>query len=188
MTGGNKESRGRRGPCDRGTPPNKLKASYRIMCVEEEVKTHTRRVEAGELVRYSQVCPGCRAEERSFRLHDRRRRRFRVVIEGMVKVLPSWILRWWCTRCGKRFTDYPPFRLAAQAVCEAGGVGDVEGLSGHGRFVSQSGVGRFPMAVAASPPGPHSGGSGNSIARVGSRRCFANHAAIAANHTNVAKR
>ncbi len=44
------------------------------MDLQEEVKTHTRKVEAGEQVRYGQACPGCgTAEKKFFRLHDRRR-------------------------------------------------------------------------------------------------------------------
>ena len=109
------------------------------MCLEQEIKTHTRRVEAGERLCYSEACPHCGCEVKEvkepFRLHDRRRRMFRVVVEGLVKALPSWILRWCCPRCGKRFTDYPPFCFAPQAVCEAGGAGDIEGLFGHRRYV-----------------------------------------------------
>jgi transposase-like protein len=82
---------------------------------EQEVKTHTDRVEAGKLLRYSKQCPCCASKE-EFRLHDRRRRTFRLVNGRLILVLFSWILRWRCAACGKRFTDYPPFRLAAQAV------------------------------------------------------------------------
>ncbi len=75
-----------------------------IMDFEEEVKTHTRRVEAGERVRYGQACPGCGAvREEFFRIHDCRRRKFRLVVEWYIQVALSWILRWRCLRCGKRF-------------------------------------------------------------------------------------
>ena len=84
------------------------------MDFEEEVKSHTRRVESGERVRYGQACPGCgTAEKKSFRLHDCRRRKFRLVLGRYIQVALSWILRWHCLRCGKRFSDYPPFRRAA---------------------------------------------------------------------------
>jgi len=93
------------------------------MDIKEEVKTHTRRVEAGERVRYG-ACPRCGAvEEESFRLHDCRRRKFRLVIGRYIQMELSWILRWRCLRCGKRFTDYPPFRLAMQAVHQEARVG-----------------------------------------------------------------
>ena len=76
------------------------------MDIEEEVKSHTRRVEAGEPVRYG-ACPDCGAvDQQDFRLHDCRRRKFRLVLGGWIQVALSWILRWRCLRCGKRFTDY----------------------------------------------------------------------------------
>ena len=92
------------------------------MDLQEEVKTYTRKVEAGEQVRYGQACPACGSTDKeSFRLYDRRRRKFRLVVERCIHVALSWILRWRCLRCGKRFTDYPPFRLAAQAVYQGAG-------------------------------------------------------------------
>lgn len=82
------------------------------MDLQEEVKTHTRRVEAGERVRYGHACPQCGAsEEKCFGLHDCRRRKFRLVIGQCIEVALSWLLRWRCLRCGKRFTDYPRFAL-----------------------------------------------------------------------------
>jgi rubredoxin len=94
------------------------------MDLEEEVKTHTRRVEGGEGVRYGQACPHCgAAKEEFFRVHDCRRRKFRLVLGRCIYVALSWILRWRCLRCGKRFTDYPPFRLAAEAIHQTAGAG-----------------------------------------------------------------
>ena len=101
------------------------------MDFEEEVKAHTWKVEAGERVRYGRACPGCgAAEEKFFRVHDCRRRKFRLVVERYIHVALSWILRWRCLRCGKRFTDYPPFCLAAEAVYEAAGAGEGGRVSG----------------------------------------------------------
>lgn len=49
------------------------------MEVQEEVKIHTPKAEAGERVRYAQACPGCgTVEKRFFRMHDCRRRKFRL--------------------------------------------------------------------------------------------------------------
>lgn len=109
-----------------------------MMDVQEEVKTHTRRVKAGERVRYAQACPHCgAAEDEGFRLHDCRERKFRLVLGRCILLAISWILRWRCLRCGKRFTDYPPFRLAAQAVCQTTGPGEGKGVSGHGALLCQ---------------------------------------------------
>ena len=107
-----------------------------MMNLQQEVKTHTRRVEAGERVRYCQACPDCGAVEGPFRLHDCRRRKFRLVLGRCIDVALSWILRWRCLRCGKRFTDYPPFRLAAQAVCQAAGAGEGQRVSGDRSLLS----------------------------------------------------
>jgi len=106
------------------------------MDAQEEVKVHTRKVETGERVRSCQACPGCGAVEGdSFRWHDCRRRKFRLVVERYIQVVLSWILRWRCLRCGKRFADYPPFRLAAEAVCQAAGAGEGQRVPGKRSLV-----------------------------------------------------
>ena len=106
------------------------------MDLAEEVKTHTRRVEGGERVRYGQACPHCgAAKEEFFRMHDCRRRKFRLVLGRSIQVALSWILRWRCLSCGKRFTDYPPFRLAAATVHQAAGAGENRRVSGDGPFL-----------------------------------------------------
>jgi transposase len=102
------------------------------MDLQEEVKTHTQRVEGGERVRYGQACPHCgAAKEEFFRVHDCRRRKFRLVFERYIQVALSWILRWRCLRCGKRFTDYPPFRLATEAIRQTAGAGKGQGVPGN---------------------------------------------------------
>jgi hypothetical protein len=87
------------------------------MTTEEEIKDHTRKLEAGEHTCYCQACPYCGVEpEQAFSVHECRRRTFRLLIEHYVRVYRSWILRLKCPHCKRRFTDYPPFRLAVQAV------------------------------------------------------------------------
>ncbi len=98
----------------RGTPPTKVDVS-RIMCLEEQVKSHTQRVEAGLPVRYCEACPHCTAS-RSLRVHDCRPRTFRLIVEGWVKIFRSGIWRWNCLECGKRFTDYPPLPCRTNAL------------------------------------------------------------------------
>jgi hypothetical protein len=78
------------------------------MSVEDQVKSHTQRVEIGEPVRYGAGCPHCHCHQSdSFRVHDCRARTFRLIVEGYVKLVRSGIWRWVCQSCGKRFTDYP---------------------------------------------------------------------------------
>jgi hypothetical protein len=110
------------------------------MDLAEEVKTHTRRVEAGERVRYGQACPHCgAAEQEFFRMHDCRRRMFRLVLGRCIQVALSWILRWRCLSCGKRFTDYPPFRAAGEAIYQATAAGEGRRVSGDGPFLREDG-------------------------------------------------
>jgi hypothetical protein len=106
--------RGRRADLAIATRPHLKTGVSTIMDLQEEVKAHTHRVESGQRVRYSQACPRCGAFDKNFlRVHDRRRRKFRLVLGQCIQVALSWILRWRCLRCGKRFGDYPPFRVAA---------------------------------------------------------------------------
>lgn len=112
-----------------------------IMCLETEIKSHSQRVESGERPFYGKICPCCGAQG-PYHVRECRRRWFRLVVGGYVKVLRSWILRWKCAACGKRFTDYPPFRLTPQAVREADAGGKVESLSGWRRVLPEVGSAR----------------------------------------------
>jgi hypothetical protein len=113
-----------------------LKHCTGIMSLEEEIKAHTRRVESGERVCFCKACPACAAQA-GFKPHYCRRRTFRVLIDDMVKCLRSWILRWKCPNCGRRFTDYPPFRASAQTLHQADRLRQIQGLLGPGCFVSR---------------------------------------------------
>ncbi len=105
--GSDRESGSQRRP-----PP--IKSTSRIMCMEQEIKAHTRSAERNEKVCYAEVCPHCRWRG-PFHPHDCRRRTFRLVKEQSIQVLRSWILRWRCRNCGKRFTDYPPLLLCPES-------------------------------------------------------------------------
>jgi transposase-like protein len=85
------------------------------MSVEEQVKSHTWRVEAGMPVRYAEGCPYCPNSE-SFHVHDCRARTFRLIVEGYVKIVRSGIWRWLCARCRRRFTDYPRLPCRTNAL------------------------------------------------------------------------
>ena len=49
-----------------------------------------------------------------FRLHEIRRRTFRVLVCAMVHTVVSWITRWKCRRCERTFTWYPAFAMRHQ--------------------------------------------------------------------------
>ena len=84
----------------------------KVSSISEQVKAHSRRIESGQSAPYAQACPRCGHSDRSgsnFSRHDCRRRTFRVVVNGLVEQISSWICRWRCKACGKVFTDYSPF-------------------------------------------------------------------------------
>jgi hypothetical protein len=56
-------------------------------------------------------CPHCQEHPDRFRLHDRRRRTFLVVIARAVYRALSLLSRWKCPLCRRTFTLYPPFAL-----------------------------------------------------------------------------
>ena len=85
------------------------------MSVEEQVKSHTQRVEAGEAVLYGEACPFCPNDD-AFHVHDCRPRTFRLIVEGYVKIVRSGIWRWVCGQCGRRFTDYPRLPCRTNAL------------------------------------------------------------------------
>ena len=85
------------------------------MSVEEQVKSHTQRVEAGLPVLYGEACPHCHHSE-AFHAHDCRPRTFRLIIGGFVRIFRSGIWRWVCGLCGRRFTDYPRLPCRTNAL------------------------------------------------------------------------
>ena len=116
--------------------------------MEQEIKDHTRKIEAGEHICYCQACPHCAVEpERPFRVHQCRRRTFRILVEGCVRVYRSWVLRLKCPHCNRTFTDYPPFRFALQTVRQRDRARQSEGLSGDRQVLPENG------SMAAEVPG-----------------------------------
>lgn len=109
--------------------------------MEKEIKAHTTKLESGDHTPYSNACPHCayRRTEGRFRVHQCRRRFFRAVVEDCVTVFRSWILRLKCPNCGRTFTDYPPFRLAIQAVCQRDDTEQSEDLSRNAFVLPENG-------------------------------------------------
>ncbi|MBI4606029.1 MAG: hypothetical protein HY721_29030 [Planctomycetes bacterium] len=58
-----------------------------------------------------ETCLRCGKGTGELRLHDRRKRTFRWVLERLVKKVVVWLARWKCRLCGATFTLYPPFAL-----------------------------------------------------------------------------
>ena len=105
--------------------------STEIKGQELEIKNHTKKLESGEYVCYCQACPHCVVKpEQPFRVHQCRRRTFRILVERCIRVYRSWVLRLKCPHCKRTFTDYPPFRFAVQTVRQRDRAREDEGLSG----------------------------------------------------------
>ena len=60
---------------------------------------------------YRTVCAAC-GKNAPFAPHQVRARNLRYFVENQVVCVVIWLARWRCRRCGRTFTDYPPFRLA----------------------------------------------------------------------------
>ena len=122
---------------DRGASPHQS-YSFQVMTTEQKINDHTQKLESGEYPRYCQACPRCEAEN-LFRVHQCRRRSFRTITENCVRIFRSWICRLKCPNCKTTFTDYPPFRLEKQAVCQRTGIGPSKGVFGNRQVLSENG-------------------------------------------------
>lgn len=58
-----------------------------------------------------EICPRCQQKPAVFKRHDARQRQFLVVVGRLIVKVISMLVRMKCSRCGKTFTDYPPFAL-----------------------------------------------------------------------------
>jgi hypothetical protein len=77
----------------------------------EEIHTYTRAVASGEVSCDCAVCLRCGRHLPSFRLHDRRKRIFLVIVERLVHEVLSLLPRWKCPLCKQTFTTYPAFAV-----------------------------------------------------------------------------
>ena len=87
-------------------PP--ITSASMVASIAEKVKSHGEKIEQGQATPYAGACPRC-GQNKGFGRHQIRRREFRVIVDGWVRLIPSWICRWKCKACGKTFTDCPPF-------------------------------------------------------------------------------
>jgi len=133
---------------EKGAAPDRLaiaarppsKKHFQVMTTEQEIKDHTRKLEAGEQPCYRQACPHCAVKpEQPFRVHQCRRRTFRLLVERCVRVYRSWVLRLKCPHCKRTFTDYPPFRFTFQTVRQRDLARQSEGVLGDEKIVSENG-------------------------------------------------
>jgi len=80
------------------------------MTIAEQIKEHEQRVTSAISKPYATCCPACECTQ--FHRHEIRKRVFYAKSEnGESFAMQSWLVRWRCSNCGTRFTDYPPFAL-----------------------------------------------------------------------------
>ncbi len=77
----------------------------------EEIHTFTQAVASGTVACDFDTCLQCGRRPESFRLHDRRKRIFLVIIDRLVHEILCFLPRWKCPLCGRTFTTYPAFAL-----------------------------------------------------------------------------
>lgn len=81
------------------------------MDIQEMIANHTNSIVSGNINSPDIACRRCLQRPEFFKLHECRKRQFRITVENVVKVTFSFLLRWQCLLCGATFTDYPPFAV-----------------------------------------------------------------------------
>jgi hypothetical protein len=77
----------------------------------DAIQSYTEAVLKKEIRCDLDACPRCGGISTSFKLHDRRKRTFLVVIERLVHQAFSLLTRWKCCGCRQTFTLYPDFAV-----------------------------------------------------------------------------
>lgn len=81
------------------------------MDIQEMISNHTNSIVKGYFSSPDVACQRCQQKPEAFKLHESRKRQFRMIVENIVKVTVSFLLRWKCIDCGATFTEYPSFAL-----------------------------------------------------------------------------
>lgn len=77
--------------------------------IEEKVKEYNGKIENSEEFYPDSYCPKCKKEPQKFKKHDRRNRKLRVIVEGLIQIMMVIIIRWKCPLCKATFSIYPDF-------------------------------------------------------------------------------
>lgn len=81
------------------------------MDIQEVITNHTNSIIKGHFSSPDIICQCCHQKPKFFKLHESRKRQFRLVVENIVKTTVSFLLRWRCLLCNKTFTEYPSFAV-----------------------------------------------------------------------------
>jgi hypothetical protein len=78
----------------------------------EDIKAHQQKVEKDKITSDNlPPCPRCQVESAFFKVHAYRERRFLIIIAMLIKKVYCSLVRFRCSGCGKKFTDYPDFAI-----------------------------------------------------------------------------
>lgn len=77
----------------------------------EQIKQYSEQVRRSQNPCHLQFCPLCKVTPEHFKRHDKRQRKFLVIVEQFVHVVIGLLTCWKCPGCGTCFTEYPPFAL-----------------------------------------------------------------------------
>ena len=75
------------------------------------IHDHAEAVRAGRVPCGCTICPRCQGIPDGFKIHDRRQRTYRVVIERLVHSVSALVVRWKCGLCHGTFSPCPDFAL-----------------------------------------------------------------------------
>ncbi len=75
------------------------------------IHDHSEAVRAGRVACEVTICPRCQGVPDAFKIHDRRQRTYRVVIEQLVHCVSALVVRWKCGLCRQTFSPCPDFAL-----------------------------------------------------------------------------
>ena len=79
--------------------------------VLEQIKAYTKGVEKEDPSCTIEICTRCGKSPGEFKIHDRRKRIFLVIVGQLVQKIITILFRWKCPLCGETFTLYPDFAL-----------------------------------------------------------------------------
>ncbi len=79
------------------------------MDIQEVITNHTNSIIKGHFSSPDITCRNCHQKPKLFKLHESRKRQFRLIVENIVTTTVSFLLRWRCLLCNTTFTDYPSF-------------------------------------------------------------------------------
>jgi hypothetical protein len=75
------------------------------------IHDHTEAVRAGRVECGCTICPRCAGIPDTFKIHERRQRTYRVVIESLVHCVRTLVVRWKCALCQDTFSACPAFAV-----------------------------------------------------------------------------